>query len=111
MSFAIRKSYIEIQGKVNTAKENGNVDNIDIVNLQKKTDQLNAHFKMMDNLNQITFEDVQQDRGLLKVFKNQNLNKVFELLKSDTKEIEIKKYLESNLIELYHKDALKSTSK
>ncbi|HIP48468.1 MAG TPA: hypothetical protein EYG92_05830 [Lutibacter sp.] len=111
MSFAIRKSYIEIQGKVNTAKENGNVDNIDIVNLQKKTDQLNAHFKMMDNLNQITFEDVQQDRGLLKVFKNQNLNKVFELLESDTKEIEIKKYLESNLIKLYHKDALKSTSK
>jgi hypothetical protein len=104
MNYIIEKSFIEIQGKVNSAIEK---DPIDVENLKKKKNQFLAHTWMMDKLYEITFMDVKQDKGLLKIFRKEHLSKVFELLEQGNKEMEIKNYLELNLIKLYHSEALK----
>ena len=106
MSLEIEKSYVQIQGKVNDAVIK---DQIDIDNLKKKENQYNAHLWMMKKLEEITFKDVQEDKGLLEKFKEENLNTIFEMLQNDTTEMKIKIFLEIGLIKLYHKEALKSS--
>ena len=65
---------------------------------------------MMDKLKQVTFIDVKESNGLLGKFKDNHLNKVFEMLDNKTPVKEIEVYLEFSLIELYHKEALLKTS-
>jgi len=62
---------------------------------------------MMNKLKKTTFEDIKNDVGILHKFKLRYINTIFEMLDKGMDKEDIKMYIETKAIALYHQAALK----
>jgi len=107
MNLIIKDEFIQQQVKVNMAKENNEpVTEVMLQDLTLKENGYIAHNWMRKQLQTITREDILQDRGLLKEFKDKHISKVFEMNLAEKTKEEIEAYLELNFADFYHKKSL-----
>ncbi|HEX9600205.1 MAG TPA: hypothetical protein VF985_01820, partial [Mariniflexile sp.] len=104
----VKQEYISAQANVNSSKEP--LTN-DLKDLDMKEKRYKAHQWMMQQLLELNFEDIQNDKGIFKTFKEKQISKIFAMLENGKTKKEIQDYLEVRFADLYHKQSLKvSTS-
>jgi hypothetical protein len=104
----VKQEYISAQANVNSSKEP--LTN-DLKDLDVKEKRYRAHQWMMQQLLELNFEDIENDKGIFKTFRERQISKIFAMLENGKTKKEIQDYLEVRFADLYHKQGLKvSTS-
>lgn len=103
LDYKVEKEYTVLQAKVNSSK---NPSKKDLKDLGVKEKRYKAHQWMMQRLLVLSFEDILNDKGILKTFKNKQISKVFSMLENGKTDTEVQNYLEVQFADLYHKQGL-----
>ncbi|WP_232505665.1 outer membrane beta-barrel family protein [Flavobacterium crassostreae] len=104
IDIAMEEESIKAHAYVNNLRAKGKtISEKTLKYLEVKDKKYNAHKWMQEQMNDLTYGDVADDKGLLKDFKKANLSKVFEMLQKGKKQTEIEIYLEVQLADFYHK--------
>ncbi|SNR14558.1 TonB-dependent receptor [Tenacibaculum jejuense] len=102
----VKQDYIRLRNLVNAEKQMGNFvlesDEKDLLAREKK---YKAHTWMQEQLVSLTYEDVINDKGLLKEFKEKYLDKVFSMIMNKKSEKEIEDYFSLKYAKFYHDNA------
>ncbi len=102
----IKDNYTRLLNLITAEKQKGNYvlesDEKDLIVRRKK---YNAHVWMQEQLTGLTYQDVVNDKGILKGFKKKYISKVFDMLENGKSIKEIKAYLSMKYAKYYHDNA------
>ena len=104
LDLLVKREYIKLLAKVNTAKKNNDsIEEQDIESLKIKEKRYKAHKWMQAQLKAMTLQDVIANKGRLNEFKNKELSTVFSMLDKGKSEQKVSQYLETQFADFYHK--------
>ncbi len=103
LDFAVEKQYLDLLIQVNEKqKKQEFISNEDISNLKLRKKKYKAHRWMESQLESLTEEDVLEDKGILKEFREKYISKVFLLVDNGKKNAEVGNYLLVKFAAFYH---------
>jgi len=98
--YSLKEIYMAKQGEINSARERGEtVSEEDLFILAEKEKQYRAHVWMQEKIKFLSFQDVKEDSGILKEFRDKNFSTVFDYLQEEKSTEEIRFFVETKLIE------------
>lgn len=104
VNIAMEEEFIKTHAHINNLKSKVKIiSEKELKHLELKDRKYYAHKWMQEQLNELTYGDVVDDKELLKEFKTKNLYKVFEMLKNKKKNAEMEQFLEIQLADFFHK--------
>lgn len=102
----IKNDYTRLSNLLTAEKLKGNeVLESDEKDLEARDKKYKAHIWMREQLKDLTYNDVLEDKGLLVEFKKKYLTKVFDLINNQKTDAEIEDYLSLMYAKFYHERA------
>ncbi len=110
LSYAIERQYLDLLVII-TEKQNNKdyVSEEDLAMLKTREKKKEAHDKMIATLQYLSEDDVLNDVGVLKEFKDKYISQIFLMEGNGKSDEEIEQYLYIKLADLYHKDSNSNT--
>jgi len=106
ISHTIEKEYTDLLTIItDKQRKQEYVSDEDLAILKMREKKNKAHKSMVNNLEKLTKENVEQDDGILKEFKDQIISDVFLMEENGKSNEEIEQFLLINLADFYHKKA------
>jgi len=98
----IRNEYLVLSAKINSTEEKNAEDLKRQITLEKR---YKAHKELLNSLLNwdLKYEQVEKPKEEMKAFKRNYASKVFEMFQNDDPEVEIIKYIEIHLADMFHK--------
>ena len=103
LTYSLQENFKSLVGNINK-KENKTEEDTNLIITKEK--QLKAHLWMISQLENTTITDVKNDKGLLKDFKDENIENIFRMINEKQNEEQLLNNIESKLIKFYHNKAL-----
>ena len=102
----LKEDYLRLYNLVTVEKRKGNfVLESDEKDLKARERKYKAHVWMQEQLSGLTYQDVLNDKGLLKNFKEKYMNNVFTMLKNKKTAKEIENYFSLKYAKFFHENA------
>ncbi|WP_083629362.1 fimbria/pilus outer membrane usher protein [Tenacibaculum agarivorans] len=106
MDHKIKSDYTRLLDLVTVEKRKGRfVLKSDEKDLEVRRKKYKAHVWMQEQLTGLTYQDVLNDKGILKGFKKKYISKVFDMLENNKPIKEVKAYLSLMYAKYYHNNA------
>ena len=106
ISHTIEKEYIDLLTIItDKQRKQEYISDEDLAILKMREKKNKAHKSMVNNLEKLTKENVEQDDGILKEFKDQIISDVFLMEENGKSNEEIEQFLLIKLADFYHKKA------
>ena len=109
LNYKIEKEYLTLSGLIkDKQRKQEYVSDLDLDNLDKRERKFKGHTWMLEKLESYTKQDIEQDTGILKEFKNKEISNIFWMFEEGKPDIEIENYLVVKYAEFFHKKSLKN---
>ncbi len=104
LDYSLQEDYLNLLAANNLKKAKGeNISKIESQDLIIKERRYKAHIWMQEQLNELSFNDISNSKGLIKEIETKYISKVFDLLENNKTNNEIELFLEAELADFYHK--------